>query len=388
MPNVLILGGRAPVALDHARRFAHQGWAVCIADSIPCQISGASKAVTATLRMASPRHAPAQFAADLNRIVQDHAIDLVVPTCEEVFFVSRYRHHLPPHVRVLAEDFAKLRAVHSKWQFLSLAQDCGADVPASARVHSLDEARAWAVRQPRRPVVLKPEFSRFGVHVRLYRHGIPDDAPPLADLGAWVVQTLVTGQEFCSYSVADRGRLLAHALYRPDWRMSTSASFYFAPARIEAVRTFVANFARKLDFTGQLSFDWIQQADGRVSPLECNPRATSGCHLFGVDDPLPAALAGTLDGCIEPSPGGPRMAAPVMLSVGLMQAVRHGTLRQWRHDWHAATDVLTAPGDRAPLWGGLHDLAAYARLALAQRCNMREAATQDIEWDGQELPEV
>jgi len=385
MPNVLILGGRAPAALDHARRFAQQGWTVCIADSIPCQISGASKAVRATLRVASPRHAPAQFAADLRRIVQDHAIDLVVPTCEEVFFVSRYRHHLPAGVRVLAEDFAKLRAVHSKWQFLTLAQDCGADVPVSARVQTLDAARAWAAG---RPVVLKPEFSRFGVHVRLYRNGIPDDAPPLADLGAWVVQTLVNGQEFCSYSVVDRGRLLAHALYRPDWRMSTSASFYFAPVRIDAIRAFVANFARKLDFTGQLSFDWIQQADGRVSPLECNPRATSGCHLFGPDDALPAALAGTLDGCIEPSPGLPRMVAPVMASVGLMHALGHGTLRQWRHDWHAAADVLTVPGDRAPLWGAVSDMAAYARLALQRRCNLRQAATQDIEWDGEELPEV
>ena len=385
MPNVLILGGRAPAALDHARRFAHQGWTVCIADSIPCQISGASKAVKATLRIAPPRHAPAQFTADLQRIVRDHAIDLVVPTCEEVFFVSRYRHHLPAHVRVLAEDFAKLRAVHSKWQFLTLAQNCGADVPVSARVQTLDEARAWAAG---RPMVLKPEFSRFGVHVRLYRNGIPDDAPPLADLGAWVAQTLVRGQEFCSYSVVDRGRLLAHALYRPDWRMSTSASFYFAPVRIDAIRTFVANFARKLDFTGQLSFDWIQQADGRVSPLECNPRATSGCHLFGPDDALPAALAGTLEGCIEPSPGLPRMVAPVMATVGLMHALATGTLRQWRRDWRTAADVLTVPGDRAPLWGAVSDMAAYARLALQQRSNMRQAATQDIEWDGEALPEV
>ncbi len=385
MPNVLILGGRAPVALDHARRFAHQRWTVYIADSIPCQISGASKAVTATLRVAPPRYAPAQFVGDLARIVREHRIDLVVPTCEEVFYLSRYRHHLPTSVRVLADDFSKLRAVHSKWQFLDLAQDCGADVPVSARVQSLDEARAWAAG---RPVVLKPEYSRFGVHVRLYRNGIPDDAPPLANLGAWVVQTLVAGQEFCSYSVADRGRLVAHALYRPDWRMSTSASFYFAPARIDAVRNFVANFARKLDFTGQLSFDWIQQADGRVSPLECNPRATSGSHLFGLDDALPAALAGTLEGCIEPSPGAPRMAAAVMASVGLFEALRRGKLNQWRHDWRAATDVIGAPGDRGPLWGGVRNLAAYARLAIAQGSNMREAATQDIEWDGQELPEL
>lgn len=382
--NVLILGGRAPVALDHARRFAHQGWTVTVADSISCSISGASRAVKTALRIASPRHAPARFAADLARACSTHAIDLVVPTCEEVFFVSRYRQSLPQNVRVLADDFDKLRDVHSKWSFLSLARGCGVEVPRSSTVTSIGEARAWAGT---RPVVLKPEFSRFGVHVRLYRNGIPHDAPELAPLGRWVVQTYLTGTEYCSYSVADKGRLVAHSLYRPTWRMQTSSSFYFEPASIEAIRGFVASFARKLEFTGQLSFDWIQHVDGKLSVLECNPRATSGCHLFSLDDPLPAALEGTLDACIEPSSPTPRMVSAVMLTAGLSDAFKRHDLRRWVHDYRSGLDVIGIARDRRPIGGALLDLASYARLALARRCNMREAATQDIEWDGEALPE-
>lgn len=384
-PNVLLLGGRAPAALDHARRFAHQGWRVFVADSIPCQISGASRSVAKTLRIAPPRHAPTQFIGDLQRAIAEHAIDFVVPTCEEVFFVSRYRDRLPAHVRVLADAFEKLRDVHSKWRFLSLAQGCGADVPDSARVSSIDEAREWAQG---RPVVLKPEYSRFGVHVRIYRDGIPHDAPPLAALGAWVVQNYAAGTEFCSYSVADRGRLVAHSLYRPSWRVSASSSYYFEPARIDATRRFVELFARKLHFTGQLSFDWIQQHDARMSVLECNPRATSGCHLFALDDALPAALHGTLDICIEPSARTPRMIGAMMFSAGLLDAVRHGQFRRWAADCRAASDVIGIPNDRRPLAGAISDLVSYARLARAQGCNLREAATGDIEWDGQPLPDA
>jgi glutathione synthase/RimK-type ligase-like ATP-grasp enzyme len=385
--NVLILGGRAPVALDHARRFAHQGWTVTVADSISCSISGTSRVVRTTLRIASPRHAPERFAADLARACAKHAIDLIVPTCEEVFFLSRYRHLLPREVRVLTDDFGKLRDIHSKWHFLSLAQGCGANVPESARVESIEEARQWAGTKP---VVLKPEFSRFGVHVRLYRDGIPDHAPRLAELGKWVAQTYVRGTELCSYSVADRGRLVAHSLYRPTWRMRTSSSFYFEPARNDAIREFVAQFAGKLDFTGQLSFDWIQRADGEVSVLECNPRATSGCHLFSLDDPLPAALDGTLgwSSCAEPVSPSPRMISAVMLSAGLIDAVRQRKIRRWMRDYRRATDVIGVPGDHRPLGGAVLDLLSYAKLACAQRCNMREAATQDIEWDGQALPDV
>ncbi|MEJ8796184.1 ATP-grasp domain-containing protein [Trinickia caryophylli] len=383
--NALILGARAPAALDHARRFAHQGWNVAIADSIPCLISGASHAVGTALRIASPRHAPAQFVADLSRACVDLAIDLIVPTCEEVFFVSRYRHLLPREVRVLADGFDKLRDIHSKWCFLSLARDCGAHVPESALVGSIEQARQWAGTKP---IVLKPEFSRFGVHVRLYRDGIPHDAPALAPLGNWVAQAYVQGIEFCSYSVADKGRLVAHSLYRPSWRMHRSSSFYFEPASIDAVREFVTRFARRIDFTGQLSFDWIQHPTGEVSVLECNPRATSGCHLFSLDDPLPAALEGTLGVCVEPVSPSPRMVGAVMLSAGLIDAVRRRDVRRWMRDYRRATDVIAVAGDRRPLGGAVLDLASYARLALAQRCNMREAATQDIEWDGQALPDL
>jgi hypothetical protein len=381
--NVLILGGRSPAALDHARRFAHQGWKVFVADSIPCQISGASRAVTAVLPIASPRHTPERFVDDLRRITLTHAIDMIVPTCEEVFFVSRYRDRLPSHVRVVADDFGKMREVHSKWRFLSLARNCGVEVPESVLVTSIDEARDWAGTKP---IVLKPEFSRFGVHVRLYRDGIPHDAPSLVPLGNWVAQAYADGREFSSYSVADQGRLLAHSVYYPSWRMSTSSSFYFEAARIDVIRRFVEKFARKICFTGQLSFDWIQHADGRVSVLECNPRATSGCHLFALDDPLPAALEGRLTESIEPSSNAPRMIGAIMLSAGLIDAFKGGELRRWLRDYRAASDVIGFPGDRGPFAGAISDLTSYARLALAQRCNLREAATRDIEWDGEDLP--
>ena len=89
--RVLILGGRAPVALDHARRFASQGWTAFIGDSLPARLSGWSRSVTRTFRLPPPRDALSAFATELNAIIQRERIDLLLPTCEEVFFVSRVR---------------------------------------------------------------------------------------------------------------------------------------------------------------------------------------------------------------------------------------------------------------------------------------------------------
>lgn len=383
MPSVLILGARAPVAADHARRFAAQGWTVHVADSIPCRIAGWSRAVRSTVALSPPRFDPAGFVAGLSDAIRRHRIDLVVPTCEEVFYLSRYRSALPASCRILADDFDKLRTLHSKWDVLREAGACGGDAPESALVRTIDDARAWAGGAG---VVLKPEFSRFGVHVRLYPDGIPHDAPPLAELGRWVAQRYRRGQELCSYSVANEGRLLAHAVYRPAYRLARSSSYYFAHHASPRIAAFVERFVARMRFTGQISFDWIDAGDDRPGVIECNPRAISGVHLFGIDDALPGALAGLADGApLVPSTRRARMIAPVMASAGLAQALSNGRLAAWRRDFAAADDVLGVPGDRATVAGAAADMASYLMLSLRRRCTLREAATRDIEWDGEAL---
>lgn len=382
MPNVLILGGRAPAALDHARRFAHQGWSVTIADSISCRISGWSRSVSSTVALPSARFAPRAYIDALCAAIRTYRIDLIVPTCEEVFFLSRYRSSLPGTVRIVVGEFDTMNVLHSKWQFLHVAQGCGAVVPDSQSVYSLQQARDWAGADP---VVLKPEYSRFGVHVRLYPGGIPPDAPTLEVPGRWVAQRFCHGRELCSYSVVDQGRVLAHVTYRPAYRLKASSSYFFEACESTRIRTFVEAFARKMNYTGQLSFDWIESSDGNVQVLECNPRAISGVHLFGPDDGLPDALAGTASTCVVPSDTGPRMIAAVMWCAGGVHAWRTHDVKTWWHDLRRARDVVVTPGDARPVLGGLFDLASYTRLAWRDRCSLRQAATCDVEWDGEPL---
>jgi len=382
--RVLILGARAPVALDHARRFHAQGAMVFAGDSHVCRLTSSSRAVIGTVRLPPPRTEPLAFAAELARCIDAERIDLVLPTCEEVFYLSRIRERLPRACTVFAAPFELLRELHSKLRFLELAADCGVHAPSSMRVDSLASAREWAGG---RPAVLKPEYSRFGTHVRVCPQGIPADAAPLPSLGAWVVQEFCAGRELCSYSIAVNGVLRAHVAYEPAYRISRSSSFYFDPMAIPAIRNFVETFVRKVSFTGQISFDWIVSPSGRLSVLECNPRAVSGLHLFASTDALPAVIAGDDIDRVEPRDPAPRMIAAVMGSAGLMQAIRRGEFTRWRRDWLRARDVLMQPGDRAPQFCGLLDMGAFALAALRQRTSIREVSTRDIEWDGGAIPE-
>ena len=181
--------------------------------------------------------------------------------------------------------------------------------------------------------------------------------------------------------------------YRPAYRLHRSSSYYFDPVAHPGIRDAVARLVRGICFSGQISFDWIVDSAGHAVALECNPRATSGLHLFGRDVDVPAALLGDVavdgnDEACNASYGRTRMIAPVMLTAGLSGALRSGGLAQWRADWRRATDVISVAGDRAPHAGAMGDLASYVRLAMQRRCSMREAATRDIEWDGEALPAV
>lgn len=382
--RVLILGGRAPVALDHARRFHRLGWQVQVADSIPCRLSGWSSAVDATHALRPPRLDARGFVTDLNRIVSDQRIDLLLPTCEEALHLSRHRAALPASLQVAVDDFDTLATLHSKWDFQRVARQHGMPVPDSGRVRTLAQAREWAHG---RAVVLKPEFSRFGVHVRLYPEGIPADAADLAPLGTWVVQDYLAGDELCSYAIAHRGRLLAHAIYRPTHRLRRSSSYYFQPVQRPALRDAVAALVRGTHYSGQVSFDWIEGADGIARALECNPRATSGLHLFPADADLPSALLGNGE-VQEPTSSRARMIAVLMATAGVQDAIRRRQPTAWLGDWRRADDVISVPGDRLTPAGSLVDLASYAKLALRQGCNLREAATRDIEWDGEPMQAV
>ena len=202
--RVLVLGARAPVALDHARRFAAQGWESFVADSISCRVSGWSRAIAGVFRLPRPRYELHPFALKLTELIERQRIDVLLPTCEEGFYVSAIRSRLPRECRVFVAPFEQMRELHSKARFLQLAGSCGLATPESTLVDTLDGARAWARG---RPVVLKPEYSRFGVYVRIYRDGIPTNAPRLPVNGRWVAQELLHGRELCSYTIAVDGRI-------------------------------------------------------------------------------------------------------------------------------------------------------------------------------------
>lgn len=381
---VLITGARAPAALDLARAFHAAGHRVHLADCSPCWTARLSNTPSTVHAYASPVHAPETFAADIDGLLDILKPALVVPVCEEVFHLAALAQRRPALAAVLfAPPLQTLRALHSKRLFARACARIGLPVPET-----------WVLSDPADLVglpsvstlVFKPEYSRFGVDALI--QPAPERVANLtiSRQRPWVVQRHVAGSEMSFYAVAKAGRLTAFSAYGSTWRERGGASYAFAAPdtrATDALRALALALAADIVRDGQFACDSIFDAEGQPWLLECNPRATSGVHLFARDPALARAFHGDAP-YVEPADPPFLYLAPAFGLFGLPAALRARRLTEWRTLRQDGRDVIGAPGDRLPLAGALIDSLAFALDAIVSRRSLAAAMTADIEWNGAE----
>src|SRR5262249_35821794 len=155
------------------------------------------------------------FADDLAHLVDTLRPRLIVPTCEEVFFVAEAAARDGYGDRVFAPAPNMLRTLHSKVNFARFAREAGVAAPDTVRVSSKSDLAPHRARAD--TIVLKPEFSRFASHTRVRPSSAEFDAVTPTPEAPWAVQDFVAGEEICIWSASLAGAVVAFAAYRPLW---------------------------------------------------------------------------------------------------------------------------------------------------------------------------
>ena len=381
MSTILVTGARAPVALHWARLLGSSGHRVLLADSQRFPVARATRHAQGYHRLPPARRDVAAYGGAVAAIVRREAVDLVLPTCEEIFFLAAARdlHHFA--IPLAAPPFARLAEVHDKHRFALLAARTGMAPAETIPLSSPQSLRDLGERAT--TMVLKPIWSRFGERVL-----IQPTAGQLAGLrpspdDPWIAQSYLPGEELCAFALARDGHMLALQAYRPLYRAGKGAALAFEATRDPEIDQFVGELTAEIGWTGQISFDFRRDADGRLKVIECNPRATSGLHFFTQGDGLDEAL---LAGERARASGQGRMTLPLaMLAYGLPTALRSGSYAQWRQDFGAMADLSVYPGDRSLLPAQILSLGEIALTALLKGKGLKAAATDDIEWNGEPL---
>ena len=380
MANILLTGGRAPATLDLARSFYAQGHQIFVAESLAGNLTAASRAVHASFVVPPPRQQPTAFVEALADIIRQQRIDLLIPTCEEIFYVAMGREKLAGLCAVFAEPIERLRTLHDKWSFIQTAEAMGLPVPGTVRIETEADLRAAFERWPR--LVLKPIYSRFASHTRV----LPSASTDFASLGAsptspWVAQEYLTGQPLCTYSVAHAGRLTAHTAYRSLFTAGQGATIHFQHVDHPASLAWVRNFVEAFGFSGQIAFDFIETG-GTVRAIECNPRATSGIHLLAAAAHFPDTFLDRGADCLFPPAQPAPMLAAAMLLYGLPAALGRRGVRDWWQAFHSGRDVIFRRNDMGPTFAQWQSILHFISLGWPRGITALEASTLDIEWNG------
>jgi predicted ATP-grasp superfamily ATP-dependent carboligase len=383
--RILITGARAPVALELARALGRAGHTVFAADCLPAALAGRSRHAAAYLQLPPPRFSPAAFVDALAAAVGRLGVELILPTCEEVFYVAMGHGRLAALTRPFCEPLPLLAELHHKGRFERLAAGLGLLTPRTAVLRSADELRAALPEFPR--YLLKPAFSRFATRIITNRGpgggrgGLEACAPTPEQ--PWLIQEYVDGEAICSYSLLHQGHVTAHCAYATPFTAGGGSGTAFVSvdgaATLEAARAIGAP-----GFTGQLSLDFIRAPSGRLYLLECNPRATSGAHLLRPDRLAGALLDPTQPTWVEP----PGVRAQLSLMV-LPAAAGRALRRPLQADVWAALalacrtrDVVISAADPLPALAQLPQVLRFLELARRKGIGPLAATTDDIEWNG------
>lgn len=322
-----------------------------------------------------------EFREDMRALISELRPSLIIPTCEEIFYLSRAAELDGYQGRLFAPPLPLLRRLHSKAQFAELALATGLQPPRTWRVTTQDELRSF--RASSRELVFKPEFSRFGVETL-----VRPDAGKLATLEvsedkAWVVQEYVDGEEVCVWSASRDGRLVAASGYRPMWHFGGASSYFLRdedPGLAESCR----KLAAVTGMTGQISLDLIRTPDGTLRPIECNPRAVSGVQLFAGDPRLASALMAEEPGLLTPAIGACHVG-PAFWSAAAARAVSTRSFSEAAADARRSHEVLSGNGGARVALGAIVDFTRFAVKGLFSSRSSTQESTADIEWNGEAI---
>lgn len=388
--TILLTGGRAPAALELARIFSRRGARVVAVDSCGPFICEHSRHIVASRRVPSPRFEPEKYANAVLGFIREQKVDLVVPCTEETFYLAQMRDQFLGDCELLCEPIDKLRRLHHKGDFMKWADSLGMSTPKT-QVFTKEQNIADKFESVKaqlnsgQPFVLKPAFTRFANEVIISSDGRyePFDIKAFAGGRDLVYQQFLPGRQVNTFALAHEGKLLFNVAYHGDWTAGKGASIHFAPVDHGGCREWIEAFVAKTNFSGEISFDFIQEArTGKVRPIECNPRVTSGVHLL-------AEIPEVYDAYVNKTPvelSFDRLKAAqvrlAMVTFGILPNLRKPRkLAKFAWQFARARDVVLDTSDPRPFFYQFYIYQHFMRRALLKRVPLQHVAIEDMVWN-------
>lgn len=363
--NILILGGRAPVAVHLARVLSMHN--VFVADSLMVTLSKKSHFVKETFKINSkPNKDIKGYLNELNTIINKNNIELLIPTCEEAIYISLIKSNLD--CTVFMDDFDKIILLHNKYDFINLCKRIGLKTPKTQLINCNTKVEI------KEKSVLKPVFSRFGTYVKVINSTSDIN---INDKKDYVLQEFIKGTQYCTYSIVKNGEILLHVNYKTKHSLGMGTSIYYEDFPCDKLKDMVSKIVKSLNFSGQIAFDFIA-SDGEFYPIECNPRSTSGLTLIPYNtDIIKAYMEG------KPIEVNEFLTTSMKTNMFLLGIFKGSFLKKdFKKDYKKSRDIVYDKKDKRPFFNQLPVVIYFFILSLIHRKSLTGITTFDIEYDG------
>jgi predicted ATP-grasp superfamily ATP-dependent carboligase len=381
--KILLTFARSPLALDLARQLHASGHKIVAADSIKIHISRFSNAVSKSYLVPSPSANPANYVQALLKIVREESIDFLLPLFEETACIAKYRSKFPKACAIFSPSFELFSELHNKWLFQQRLKKIGILPVPSTLIHNQEElsALAWD-----RPILLKACYSRGSQAIFKLSPGQLAPKLEIDPCNPWIAQEWLEGDKYCSYSICRNGSVFAHALYPVQYAIDGNSCVMFESVNHPEIYSWVCKFVKETGYTGQIAFDFIQTRDKKLYAIECNPRTTSGVHLFDQQDCLDQAFLGQNRVPLFPKTGNKKQIAMGMMLYGWKKSSHaHNNFRRFFKDFTTIKDVVYQPNDKKPFLLKPFIFAFLLKQALSSKLPLPEFFTYDHHWNGEPL---
>jgi predicted ATP-grasp superfamily ATP-dependent carboligase len=348
---------------------------------------------------------PGEFLRFVAKLVRERGYDVLLPTHEQVYLLSRFRDAFVPYVGLALPPFAALERMQNKAEFSRLLSELKLPQPDSVIVRSRGELnRPWQF-----PFYFKLAHSTAGGGVfRIETRGELENRAAELEAnekfgvhGEAVIQQPGRGVLSTVQAVFNQGTLVGiHSFEARQLGVGGMST-----ARISAdhplVREHVAQIGNYLDWHGALFIDYFYEREtGRPQYIECNPRIgeTVNAMLSGIN--LPQLLVQvSLGESPPPAPLGRAGVRTHNLFMALMSLAYDGQgrgalvreIRDWvrgRGLYENSEDDLTRPHEdglsRLPRLWIMAQLLAWPGIArrivakTVENYSLPESATKTI----------
>ncbi len=281
--TILLTGGKMTKCLQLARMFHALGDRVIIAETELYKYSGSrfSNAVDRFILVPEIDGSGKDYRDALQAIVTHEKVDCYIPVASprSALVDAIAKPALSVKTEVFHFDEEIVRKLDDKHQFTNLCRSFGLSAPESHYIVSRDSILSMAFAPGKKYILKKIEYDPvYRLDLRAIPHPGWEDrvkALPISGSDPWVLQEYIEGREVCTHTTAVAGQVRLYVC-------SDSSPFQvnYSSLDLPDVRRWVDQFVKKLNATGQISFDFIIEKGGRIVPIECNPRTHSAVTLF------------------------------------------------------------------------------------------------------------